>query len=84
MKIYTTKYALTAGIQIKEVAVGLSQNSGGSRYVYTKEMYSQQFVMGKTAFETRPEAVAAAEAMRDRKILSVEKQLAKLKKMSFV
>lgn len=82
MKVYTTKYALTTGIDVKEV------ESGGNdrKYVYTKgnPAYGfQQFVMGKTAFLTYTEAATAAREMRDKKVASLKKQLAKVSGLIF-
>lgn len=79
MKVYTTKYALTTGIELVEVKPG----SDDSKYVYTTGPYSQQFVMGKTAFLTYEEAATAACAMRDKKVASIQKQLAKVSGLLF-
>jgi len=80
MRVFVTKYALTAGIEVKEVEYG----SGGENYVYTQfGLGLQQFVMGKTAFLTYPEAAAAAREMRDRKVTSIKKQLARVSGLIF-
>lgn len=82
MKVYTTKYALTAGIKVHEVEYG--SGGAGEGYVYTKMgLDYQQFVMGRTAFLTYTEAVTAARAMRDKKVVSLAKQLAKVDGLVF-
>lgn len=78
MKVYVTKYALNNGIVEKEVkdvgngAVEVLEKWGG--YLHGE---------GKEWHRTWESAVARAEEMRQRKIKSVEKQLAKLKNMKF-
>lgn len=80
MRVYTTKYALTAGIEIHEVEPG----STDPKYVYLEGRFlAQQFVMDKNAFLTYEEAAIAACEMRDRKIKSVKKQLARLTSLLF-
>lgn len=79
MKVFVTKYALSSGIQQVEVR----PRSGGEMYVYSADRFSQQFVMGKNAFETFPEAVARAEADRKRKIASLRAQISKLEELTF-
>jgi hypothetical protein len=84
MKVYTTKYALSAGIQVHEVEPPMSDDN----YVYTagshpQGVYSQQFIMGKTAFHTYEEAAVAAREMRNKKIESVRKQLNRLSGLLF-
>jgi len=85
MKVYTTKYALTAGIEVKEVEPGSagSQILVGDKYVYTKGNYLQQFVMGRNAFLTYPEAAKAAREMRDKKQASLTRQLLKVSSLIF-
>lgn len=85
MRVYVTKYALTAGIEVKEVKSGLtgSQILVGDKYVYTTDRHSQQFVMGRNAFLTYPEAAIAACEMRDKKALSLKRQLAKVSGLFF-
>lgn len=80
MKVYTTKYALTAGIETVEAKYGID----GEKYVYAGAGPSfQAFIMGKTAFLTYEEAAVAARVMRTRKIASVEKQLNRLTGLLF-
>lgn len=79
MKVFVTKYAMTKGIQ--EASVTGKTDVVGT-YVYSGG-YSQQYRMGYTAFLTREEASMAAEAMRQRKVASLKKSIAKLEKLSF-
>lgn len=77
MTYYITKYALTAGIYTREgEAEGkhLSLNAGRS---------DAEFYHNSEFHETKEEAIARAEEMRDRKIASLEKQLDKLRSMDF-
>jgi hypothetical protein len=53
------------------------------RYIYTKEQYPRQFVVGRDAFLELNDAIAAAYAARDKKIASLKKQIAKLEKLRF-
>jgi hypothetical protein len=79
VRVYTTKYALTAGIEVHEVKCP----DDDEKYVYTADRYPQQFVMGKTAFLTYEEAAVAAREMRNKKIDSVRKQLNRLSGLLF-
>lgn len=79
MKVYITKYALTAGIEVAEV--GEVDDDG---YVYTKMgLGFQLFIMGKTAFLTYEEAAIAARLMRRRKVASLRKQADKVFRLPF-
>lgn len=80
MKVYVTKYALTHGIEVKEVSTGSAMDD---EYVYSVETYQQQYRMGRTAFLTYPEAAVAARLMRDKKRLSLRNQLAKMGSLVF-
>ena len=80
MKVYTTKYALTAGIEVKEV----ERSGDSSDYVYTQMgLGLQQFVMGQTAFLTYEEATVAAREMRNKKMSSLKRQLARVSGLLF-
>jgi hypothetical protein len=74
---YVTKYALTQGIYQIE-----AQTTSSPKLVVNAknkiEYYHKPFW-----HTTKAEAVAHAEQMRQRKIVSVEKQLAKLKALTF-
>ena len=80
MQVYVTKYALTAGIYVEEVEVPLSDHG---HYVYTTGQCRQQFRMGRDAFLTYEEAARAARVMRDKKALSLRKQLRKMRGLLF-
>ena len=81
MRVFVTKYALTAGIEVQEVEY--DPGTDDRKYVYTTERYRQQFVMGRDAFPTYKEATVAARAMRDKKELSLKKQLKKISGLIF-
>lgn len=81
MKYYTTKYALTAGIEIHECE--LSDENGD--YVYArgyKNHCFQQFIVNKTAFTSIEDAAAAAERTRQKKIAYLKKQISRLEKIT--
>jgi hypothetical protein len=72
--MYVTKYALSGGIK----------HIRGKRHgVFFYDGNWGQFVIGKTAFETFEEARTAAEKARAKRILSLEKQIAALEKLTF-
>jgi len=80
MKVYITKYALTKGILEKEEAevckdTSLDMISVHSRYT---EYYHKP-----DWHESKEEAIEQAEKMRERKIKNLEKQINKLKNLSF-
>jgi hypothetical protein len=74
-KVYTTKYALTQGIEEKQVKIVRG-------YAYSIDAYSTQYCPGEY-FDTLQEAVNAAEQLRVKKIASLKNQIAKLGKMHF-
>lgn len=75
MKVYVTKYALTAGIKEMEgrLLEGYFKPDKGYSGLITKNHF----------FEKREDAVAAADKMRQKKIASLESQIKKLKQKSF-
>lgn len=79
MKVFVTKYALTTGIEVKEV----DHPTPDLPYVNTKEYYFQQFILGKNAFHTYADAVIAARGMRNKKQASLQKQLNKVRGLIF-
>lgn len=82
MKIYVTKYALTAGIQLEEC----EQQSRGDKesgYAWRKDHYPMKMYSRNEWQKSAAEAMKQAAAMRDRKIASLERQLAKLRAMTF-
>lgn len=80
-KAWVTQYALTAGIEQREVeecfdtAKGIVKDLGLPHIYYHGE--------DKHWHRTRESAVKRATAMRDAKIKSLEKSIAKLRKMEF-
>lgn len=77
-KVWVSKYALAGGITEHEAEI-----REGFAYPGAPFMSFTGFAMGKEAHDTREGAVAAAENMRLKKIISVKKQLAKLEKLRF-
>lgn len=76
MKVWITKYALTAGIETSE----WPQSSDGSNFMWLQD---GRMVHKKYVFHDRGNAVANAESIRLEKIKSLEKQIAKLKALNF-
>lgn len=74
MKIFNTKYALTKGIMEQDA----SDRGNG---VVMVSPYLYLCGEGKEWHRTRQEAIARAEAMRQSKIASLKKKLAKLENM---
>ena len=73
---WCTKYDLTTGIEYRRVEVR-------GAYAYAPERYStNQYAKGEWHTD-RAAAVAAANAMRLRKIESLKRQIAKLEAMTF-
>lgn len=72
---FISKYALSKGI---ETLIGRVTDCGV--YLRAEWIYLR---IGRDAHETREAAVAAAEKMRVAKIASLEKQLKKLRTMTF-
>lgn len=85
MKVYVTKYALTKGIEVKDVSPADDSGYVCERqdYDYRRGQYYPSFVLGKTAFHTYEEAVLAAREMRDKKKVSLKKQLDKVNNLLF-
>jgi hypothetical protein len=79
-KYYITKYALSEGILHKECTV-VSNLIG---YARTAELWSQFFKIGIDAFENFGDAQKRAAEMRNKRIKSLKKQLARLEKLRFV
>lgn len=78
-KYYTTKYALTRGIEV----VLTDRYLAASLEEYVFDQFHTSYRVGKTAFEMKAEAIAAAEKQRARKVTNLQKQIAKLQKMKF-
>jgi hypothetical protein len=76
LKGYSTKYALTLGIhEVSVTKVEAEAASYGRRG-------SRAHVLGKDLFWTLPEAKAAAKAAAEKRIKSLERQLAVLRKLA--
>lgn len=74
---WVTKYALTLGIKKVDGRINHTISSGMLCYS------DRETAHGNDWHRTEAEAVARAEQMRLKKIESLEKQVAKLKKLSF-
>lgn len=79
MKGFSTKYALSQGIQVVEVRPGRGSNA---KYVYTTDSYMTQLVPGETFFVSREEAVHEARCQAAAKITSLENQIRKLSELA--
>ena len=77
MPMFITKYALTAGIQERD---DLNVREDG--FAYGKPGF-ESFKVGRDCFHTREEAATAAEAVRLKRIASLESQIAKLRELTF-
>lgn len=78
-KVYVTKYAMTDGIRLSEVVCSSPHDC---KYINVRG-YTLSAVAGRDAHATWPEALAAAEQMRTKKIASLRKQIEKLEKLEF-
>lgn len=79
--IYVTRYALSSGVFIAEAEVG---NNGSKSASWKDANGYWWFMHGKDFHLTEEEALADCERRRKAKIASIEKQRAKLEKMTFV
>lgn len=79
-KVFITKYALTKGIIEKEVEIYSYMD--GSKYAYVKGEFNG-YKMTEDAFYNHENAIQKSEEMRQKKIASLKKQIAKLEKLSF-
>ena len=78
MKVWTTQYALTKNIYIIEGSIdeqGMFVVGDGTVYV---DLY-----LPSECHQTKASAVRRAKAMREKKIASLRKQIARLKKLKF-
>lgn len=78
--VWLAKYALSGGIKECEVE---SITTYSKEWVYLKEFQGNSFKIGEHVFPTKQEAINKANDMRDKKIKSLEKQIEKLKKLTF-
>lgn len=79
MKYYLIKYVLSSNGHIA-TAEHYKESDDGTR-LYGPHFSS--YTVGKDAFVSEQQAITAASAMRDKKIASLKKQIAKLEKMQF-
>lgn len=79
MKVYVTKYALTLGIQEREVKEGVNDS-----VIETSGFMPQtHYIEGKGWHRTIESAKREAERMRESRIKALEKQIEKLKGLTF-
>jgi hypothetical protein len=81
MKIYVTKHALTRGIE----EYGDAEIDETRAHVDGRElgMHFALYFHGNEWHKTKAEAIARANLMRDQKIASLRKQIAKLESLTF-
>ena len=79
MKVYITKYALTLGIEEREAEVSKVSDK---MVVFDTRGYEQP-VHKPFWHLTKEEAVAHAKELRVKKLASLQKQAAKLEKLTF-
>ena len=79
MKVWITKYALTQGVYRCDVETF----DDSPRMVKDAGSMVPMYYHGNDWHETSDEAVAKAEKMRAAKIASLEKQIAKLRRLDF-
>lgn len=80
MKVWITKYALTQGIF--EVEGETTQTPGMFHAPKTEKSFARSFFKPEW-HETKEEAIAQAKKMREAKLKSLEKQIAKIKAIQF-
>lgn len=84
MKVWITKYALTEGIREADVDQPSAEPSMVVEEPKSNDRYRQYFHgEGREWHRTREAAEAKAEQMRQAKIASLKKQIAKLERLSF-
>ena len=83
MKAFSSKYALTEGV--REVEGTIVTGSPGTKYFkQSGHRYTQPLLtVGKDAHLTRDAAVEAAEFLRERKLASLRRQIAKIEELDF-
>ena len=80
--VYLTKYAVSGGVTAHE-ELGRSTWRDGGVWIRMNGVYNSQ-KLGRDVFETWPEALAAAEKARAKKLASLKKQIAKIEAAVFV
>ena len=79
MRVYITKYALSDGI----MEVEATETSQPNMICYTCNGSYPQFFHKGDWYNNKEDANKQAETMRVKRIVSLEKQIAKLKKLKF-
>lgn len=80
--VFITKYAITAGIQERKMEIKKS-SFGINQYYARHNNISSIFSIGKEAFFSKEDAIKDANKRIAKKILSLEKQITKLKSTKF-
>ena len=80
MKVYVSKFALSAGIREVDDMELVTLDNDAREYASNHYYF---LLIGEEAHKTREAAVAAAEAMRQKKISSLRKKLARLESLKF-
>lgn len=85
MKVWITKYALTKGILEKECHdFCLDTDSTGNMICINENGYRQYYHgKGQEWHDCKESAIAKAEEVREKKIVSLKKQIKKLEDMKF-
>jgi len=79
-KVFITKYALTSGIMECEMDVKMETKSCYGKpegFAFATGFYGTDFHL------TKEDAIKDCEKRKEKKILSLEKQIVKIKKLSF-
>ena len=79
--VYDTSYALTAGIKIRKLRDPVYPDAVKDRVFYLNPYHCS--IHPSRWHTTKAEAIADAETLRQKKIASLEKQLTKLRAMTF-
>lgn len=80
---WVTKYALSSGIEAVRARI-VNGDTNLISYMGTKKNTLRQYANAKEWFRTPEEALRRAEEMREEKIASLKKSIAKLEKITFV
>lgn len=78
--VWVTKYALSIGIKECEI---ISDKDGYVSVVWKGALNDRMFLSRRHCFDLVGDAITNAQKMREKKIASLKKAIAKLEKMSF-